>query len=160
MVNVYHKLAHLFCSFHLSFAALHQFWRLFQWGPVPLQFCLPDVVIAIDVTPDYLVFHLSDKVVALHFKNSTAKIYLCNQGGTVYLFPSRLTCHILNLANRHDITLNPAYTPTISIWKSITYCRKDWFQNCIFFLAKHKEYFQHWGHLEVDMLASSYTNQF
>ena len=30
-----------------------------------------------------MAFHLSGKVVALHLDNSTAKAYLCNQGGTV-----------------------------------------------------------------------------
>ena len=33
-----------------------------------------------------MVFHLSGKVVALHLDNSTAKAYLCNQGGTVFPF--------------------------------------------------------------------------
>ena len=33
-----------------------------------------------------MAFHLSGKVVALHLDNSTAKAYLCNQGGTVSPF--------------------------------------------------------------------------
>ena len=39
-----------------------------------------------------MAFHLSGKVVALHLDNSTAKAYLCNQGGTVSPFLSRLAC--------------------------------------------------------------------
>ena len=31
-------------------------------------------------------FQLYGKVVALHLTNSTAKAYLCNQGGMVFLF--------------------------------------------------------------------------
>ena len=44
--------------------------------------------------------------------NSTAKAYLCNQGGTVSLFLSRPACHILNLADKHSITLIPVYILT------------------------------------------------
>ena len=59
-----------------------------------------------------MAFHLSGKVVALHLNNSTAKAYLYNQGGTVFLFLSRLVCWILSLTDKHGITLNPAYIPT------------------------------------------------
>ena len=59
-----------------------------------------------------MAFHLSGKVVALHLDNSTAKAYLCNQGGTVSPFLSRLACRILSLTNKHGITLLPAYIPT------------------------------------------------
>ena len=55
---------------------------------------------------------LSSKVVALHLDNSTAKAYLCNQGGTVSPFLSRLACWILSLTDKHGITLLPAYIPT------------------------------------------------
>ena len=45
-----------------------------------------------------MAFHLFGKVVAFHWDNSTAKAYLCNQGGTVSPFLSRLAwrpiiCH-------------------------------------------------------------------
>ena len=124
-----------------------------QQSPVPLQFPLPDVVIATDATPTHwafyfwgsglplsvsgawsgslsrahvalqelqavaimlcrMAFHLSGKVVALHLDNSTAKVYLCNQGGTVSPFLSRLACQIPSLTNKHGITLLPAYIPT------------------------------------------------
>ena len=57
-------------------------------------------------------FHLSGKVVALHLDNSMAKAYLCNQGGAVSPFLSRLACQILSLTDKHGITLIPAYIPT------------------------------------------------
>ena len=59
-----------------------------------------------------MAFHLSGKVVALHLDNSTAKAYLCNQGGTVSPFLSRLACQILSLTDKPGITLPPAYIPT------------------------------------------------
>ena len=59
-----------------------------------------------------MVFHLYGKVVALLLDNSTTKAYLCNQGGTVSPFLSRLACWILSLTNKHGITLIPAYIPT------------------------------------------------
>ena len=39
-----------------------------------------------------MAFCLSGKMVTLHLDNSTAKVYLCNQGGTVSPFLSRLAC--------------------------------------------------------------------
>ena len=59
-----------------------------------------------------MAFHLSGKVVALHLDNSTAKAYMCNQGGTVSPFLSRLACQILSLTDKHGITLLPTYIPT------------------------------------------------
>ena len=59
-----------------------------------------------------MAFHLCGKVVALHLDNSTAKAYLCNQGGTVSPFLSRLACQILSLTDKCGITLLPAYIPT------------------------------------------------
>ena len=58
-----------------------------------------------------MAFQLSHKVVVLQSDNSTAKVNLCNQGGTVYLLLCRLACCILNLADKHGISLIPAYTP-------------------------------------------------
>ena len=55
-----------------------------------------------------MAFRLSGKVVALHLDNSTAKAYLCNQGGTVSPFLSRLACGILSLTDKHGITLLPS----------------------------------------------------
>ena len=59
-----------------------------------------------------IAFQLSGKVVALHLDNNTVKAYLCNQGGTAFPFLSRLTCCILNMANKHDFTLIQAYIST------------------------------------------------
>ena len=59
-----------------------------------------------------MAFCLSGKVVALHLDNSTAKAYLCNQGGTVSPLLCRLACRILSLTDKHGITLIPAYIPT------------------------------------------------
>ena len=57
-------------------------------------------------------FQLSGKLVALQLDNSTAKAYVCNEGGTVFLFLSIFVCHILSLANKHGISVIPAYIPT------------------------------------------------
>ena len=59
-----------------------------------------------------VAFWLSGKVFAFCLENTTAKAYLCNQGGTAYPFPTRIVCHILNLPNKHCITHIPAYIPT------------------------------------------------
>ena len=150
MPSVYLSPTQLFSCVHFSLSSLHQLEQLakLQQSPVPLQFPLPDVVIAIDATPTLWAFYfqgsglplsvsgawsgslsrahialqelyavavmlyrmafcLSGKVVALHLDNSTAKAYLCNQGGTVSPFLSRLACWILSLTNKHGITLLP-----------------------------------------------------
>ena len=59
-----------------------------------------------------MAFWLSGKVVALHLDNSMATAYLCNQGGTVSPFLSRLACQIFSLTNKHSITPIPAYILT------------------------------------------------
>ena len=58
MLTVYHSPIHLFCSVHFSFSALHHLEQLshLQESPVPLQFPLPDVVIATDATPTHWAF--------------------------------------------------------------------------------------------------------
>ena len=142
MLSVYHSPTQLFSCIHFSLSALCQLEWLakLQQSPVPLQFPLPDVVIATDATPTHwafyfqgsglplsvsgawsgslarahialqelqavaamlhrMAFHLSGKVDALHLDNSTAKAYMCNQGGTVSPFPSRLACQILSLTD-------------------------------------------------------------
>ena len=155
MLSVYHSPTHLFSHVHFSPSSLCQLdWLAnLQQSPVPLQFPLPDVVIATDATPTRWAFYfqgsglplsvsgtwsgslsrahialqelqavavmlrrmafcLSGRVVALHLDNSTAKAYLCNQGGTVSPFLSRLACQILSLTDKHGVTLLPAYIPT------------------------------------------------
>ena len=59
-----------------------------------------------------MAFYLSSMVVSLHLDNSIAKAYLCNHGGTLSPFLSRLVCQILSLINKDSITLIPAYIPT------------------------------------------------
>ena len=59
-----------------------------------------------------MAFCLCGKVVALNLDNSIAKAYLCNQGGTVSPFLSRLACQILSLTDKHGTTLLPAYIAT------------------------------------------------
>ena len=155
MLTDYTSPTHLFSPVHFSFSALCQLEQLshLHQSPVPLQFPLPDVVIATDAKPTHwlfyfqgfglllsvsgswsgsmcrahialqgsqavtmilqrMAFHLPGKVVALHLDNSTAKVHLCNQGGTVSPFLSRLVCQILSLTDKHIITLIPAYIPT------------------------------------------------
>ena len=67
---------------------------------------------AITIMLHRMVFYLSGKVVTFHLDNSTAKAYLCNHGGTMSPFLSRLACWILSLTDKHGITLIPAYIPT------------------------------------------------
>ena len=67
---------------------------------------------AVAIMLSRMAFCLSGKVVALHLDNSTAKAYMCNQGGTVSPFLSRLACQIPILTDKHGITLLPAYIPT------------------------------------------------
>ena len=55
-----------------------------------------------------MAFCLSSKAVALHLDNNI--YYLSDQGGTVSL--SRLACHILNLAIKHEIILIQSYITT------------------------------------------------
>ena len=106
-----------------------------------------------------MAFHFTDKVVALHLDKSTAKAYICNQDGTVSLFLSKLACCILHLADMQGITLIPVYIHThlgveadwISWWKLV----QEWY------LFPHIACtaFWLWSQPEVDLLASSNTNQ-
>ena len=106
-----------------------------------------------------MAFHLSHKVVALHLDSSTDKAYLCNQGGTVSPFLSRLTCQILSLTDKHGITLIPAYIPThLSV--EVDYLFWDWLLPEWHLLpwVAHAA-FCLWGLPEVDLLASSHSTQ-
>ena len=60
MLTVYHSPTHLFSPLHFSFSALRQLEWLshLQQSPVPLQFLLPDVVIATKTTPTHWAFYL------------------------------------------------------------------------------------------------------
>ena len=64
---------------------------------------------AVELMLHKMTFQLSGKMVALHFNNSTTKVIYVIR--VVQHFPSRLACHILNLANKHGVTPIPAYIP-------------------------------------------------
>ena len=106
-----------------------------------------------------MVFHLSAKVVALPLNISTTNAYLCNNDGTISPFLSRLSCCILDLANKHGITLIKAYIPThlnvegsyLSQGRMIP----EWH------LLPHvtQVAFELWNQLEMDLLVLSYTSQ-
>ena len=106
-----------------------------------------------------MAFYLSDKVVALHLDNSTAKAYLCNQGGTVSPFLARLACQIFSLTSEHGITLNAAYIPT-HINVEVDYLSQNWLPAEWHLLPQvaHAA-FCLWGLPEVDLLASSHSTQ-
>ena len=59
MLRVYHSPTHLISRVHFSPSSLRQLDRLakLQQSPVPLQFPLPDVVIATDATPTHFPFY-------------------------------------------------------------------------------------------------------
>ena len=104
-------------------------------------------------------FHLSGKVVALQFDNSTAKAYLCNPGGTVSPFLSRLACQILSLTNKYGTTLISACIPT-HLNVEANYLSQDWMLPEWHLLPKVAQAAFHlWGFLEVDLLASSHSTQ-
>ena len=104
-----------------------------------------------------MAFYLSGKVVALHLDNSTAKAYLCNQGGIVSPFLSRLACQILSLSGKHSITLIPAYIPT-HLGMEANYLSWDWMLPEWHPLPQVAQAAFHlWGLPEVDLLASSHT---
>ena len=107
-----------------------------------------------------MAFCLSGKVVALHLDKSTAKAYLCNQGGTVSPFLSRLACWILTLTYKHGITLLPAYIPT-HLNVEADFLSRDWMLLEWHLLPQVAQAaFRLWGLPEVDLLASSHFTQF
>ena len=102
-----------------------------------------------------MAFCLSGRLVALHLDNSTVKTYVCNQGGTVSPFLSRLTYQILSLTDKHGITLIPTYIPThLNVeadYLSLDQMLPEW--HLLPQVAQAA--FHLWGHPEVDLLASS-----
>ena len=104
-----------------------------------------------------MAFHLSGKVVALHLDNSSAKAYLCNQGGTVSPFLSRLACQILSLTDKHGITLLPAYITT-HLNVEADFLSQYWLLLEWHLLPQVAQAAYHfWGLPEVDLLASSHS---
>ena len=59
MLSVYHSPMQLFSCVHFSISSLHQLQQLahLQQSSIPLQFPLPDVVIATDATPNHWAFY-------------------------------------------------------------------------------------------------------
>ena len=105
--------------------ATHTHWAFcFQGSRLPLPISDPwsgflfrvhitlQEVQAIALKMHRMAFQLSGKLVALQLDNSTPKTYLYKQGGTVSLFLSTLAFYILNLANKHGITLMSTYINT------------------------------------------------
>ena len=103
-----------------------------------------------------MAFHLSGKVVALHLDNSTAKTYLCNQGGTVSPFLSRVACQILSLTDKHGITLILAYIPT---HLNVEADYLSWDQRLPEWHLLPQVAFHIWVLPEVDLLVSVHTTQ-
>ena len=106
-----------------------------------------------------MAFCLSGKVVALHLDNSTAKVYLCNQGGIVSPFLSRLACCILSLTDKHGITLLPAYIPTHLNVEADFLSRDHLLPEWHLLPQVAQAAFCLWGLPEVDLLASSHSAQ-
>ena len=106
-----------------------------------------------------MAFHLSGKVVSLHLDNGTAKAYLCNQGGIVSPFLSRLACQILSLTDKHGITLIPTYIPT-HLNVEVDFLSQDQLPPEWHLLPQvaHAA-FCFWGLLEGDLLVSSHSTQ-
>ena len=114
---------------------------------------------AIAIMLHRMAFCLSGKVVALQLDNSTAKVYLCNQGGTVSPFLSRLACRRLSLTNKYGITLLPVYIPT-HLNVEADFLSWDWMLPEWHLLPQVVQAAFHlWGLPEVDLLASSHSTQ-
>ena len=85
------------------------------------------------------------------------RLYLCNQGGTVSAFLSRLAYQILNLTDKHGITLIPAYIPT-HLNVEANYLSQDQMLPEWHLLPQVAQAAFHlWGFPEVDLLASSHS---
>ena len=106
-----------------------------------------------------MAFPLSGKVLVLNLDNSTSKAYLCNEGGTVSPFLSRLACWVPSLTNKNGITLIPAYIPTY------LNAEDDYLFWDQMLLEWHllpqvaRVAFHLWVLPEVDLLASSHSTQ-
>ena len=147
--------------------AMPSYWAFyFQGSDLPLSFsgsrsgsmCMAHTALqelqSITMMLHRMSFCLSGKVVALHLDNSIAKAYLCNQGGTVSHFLSRLACWILSLTDKAGITLIQAYIPT-HLNLEVDYL--SWAQMLSEWHLLPQvapAVFHHWG-----LLASSHTTQ-
>ena len=75
------------------------------------------------------------------------------------LYPSRLAFHILNLADKHGVTLIPAYIP-FHVNVAADYLSQERLF-AVWYLLPHigNTVFQLWHQPKVDLLASSFINQ-
>ena len=112
-----------------------------------------------------MAFCLSGKAVALHLDNSTAKAYVCNQGGTVFPFLSRLVCQILSLTDKHVLLLFQHTFLLNSVWRPIICSGIRCFWSGIFSLGWLNELFTFWAfqrwtcwHLLIPLNASIITS--
>ena len=105
-----------------------------------------------------MAFHLFGKEVASHLENITAKAYLCNGGGIVGLFPSRLACFILNPLDKHGINFIPAHIYTHLNVEADYLLQGSLVLEWLLLLCISQVLFQLWAQLEVGMLTSSHTN--
>ena len=106
-----------------------------------------------------MAFNLSGKVVALYLDNSTAKAYMCNQGGTVSPILSKLACWILNLTDKHGITLISAYIPTHLNVEANYLSWGQMLPEWHLLPQVAQAAFHLWGLPEVDLLVSFHTTQ-
>ena len=67
MLHVYHSPSHLFSYVHFPLSSLYQLEQSshFQQIPVPLQFPLPDLVMATDATPTHWAFYFQGSGLSL-----------------------------------------------------------------------------------------------
>ena len=77
-LRVYHSPTHSFSHVHFSLSSLCQLEQLshLQQSQVPLQFPLPDVVIANDATPTHWAFYLQGSGLPLLVSKSWSVLYV------------------------------------------------------------------------------------
>ena len=84
---------------------------------------------------------------------------MCNEGGTVSPFLSRLACQILSLTDKHGITLLPAYIPTHLNVEADFLSQDQMLPERHLLPQVAQVAFHLWGLPEVDLLASSHSTQ-
>ena len=117
MLTVYHSPTHLFSSVHFSLSSLHQLEWLshLQWSPVPLQFPLPDVVIATDATSTHLAFYFQGSGLPLLVSESWSDsiVGLTLPCRSIRLLP---WCCVEWLSTYRWVPLKPDF---LGAWKSV-----------------------------------------
>ena len=145
------------CALYIKGSRVH----IFCWGTwISSMFKAHNVFQELQAVAPMLckmAFCLSNKVVVLHFDNSTAQDYLCHQGGMASIFISRLACCILNLTNKHDMTLIPLCIPTHLHVEAHYLSQGQLVPKWHLLPHMAQAAFHFWGQPQVDLLASSYT---